>query len=125
LEVDIWSIISLYQDATNGTKPSAEESSKLNLLVWRGLLPFLGLLYPMSAVIGLMSGVFVRAFGLDTKLKLFKFSNHWFYLFTGDHAKLRKYKHLRQSDSVYLFTHADILIDTQSGPRLYTGFIVD
>jgi hypothetical protein len=89
------------------------------------VMPFLGFTYLNASIFGLLSGRFIRIFGIDTALKLFRFKNQWFYLFNGYHFKLKKYRFLKKKNKKFLFAQADILIDSTSGTQLYSGVIVD
>lgn len=96
-----------------------------NEQVWRFAMPFILLEYLIAVILGAVSGRFVRITRLDTKFKLLRFKNHWFYAFNGQYKGFKKYKHLQKESKNFLFTKADILIDTTDGPRLYSGIVVD
>lgn len=105
-----------FQD-TNGT-PIKDKFSN-------NIFPFLGFLYLSSVLIGAVGGRLIRITRLDTKFKLLKFKNYWFYLFNNEHTKFKKYRHLKETNKKHLFTIADILIDTSSRTNLYSGVVVD
>lgn len=97
-------------------------------LLHKQIAPFLMFLYSISILLGLLSGRFVSITRLDTKFKLLRFKNYWFYLFTGKHTELKRIKCTNKEeikDKKWLFTVADILIDTNSKPKLYSGIIAD
>lgn len=89
-------------------------------------MPFLAVLYLTSIVLGLAMGRIVRITELDTRIKLLRFKNFWFYLFNGYHGSLKKFKHLKkQPNEVFLLTTADILVESNDKMHLYSGAIVD
>jgi len=79
----------------------------------------------VALLLGFSSGRIVRLTKLDTKIKLLRFKNFWFYLFTGNHADFKKMNFLSSKDKKHVLTHADILINTDSETHLYSGFVVD
>jgi hypothetical protein len=83
------------------------------------------LLYTSSILLGLLSGRLIRITKIDTKFKLFRFNNYWFYLFNGEHTRFKKMRHLKESNRKHLFTKADILIDNNTNTDLYSGIVVD
>lgn len=124
--IDLGEVVDFYKKISSESQRfKDDDGTSVSELAKDKILPFLGLLYAMSLVLGVVSGRFVRFAGLDTTWKLFRFQNHWFYLFSGDHAKLSKYRFLRKKNKRFLFTQADILIGSGSGTNLYTGIIVD
>ena len=89
------------------------------------VLPFLGLLYMQALIVGAILGQGVRWTAIDTKLKIFRFKNQWFYLFTGNHRKFRKYQaHVRDTNR-FLFLVVDVMIESGGKNKLYTGTLVD
>lgn len=87
--------------------------------------PFISFLYLSIILIGAVSGRFIRITKIDTKFKLLRFKNYWFYLFNGQHTSFKKMKHLKRINKKHVFTKADILIDSNSKTHLYSGIIVD
>lgn len=90
------------------------------------LVPFLLITYGVAAFLGYFFSRLVSALGLDTRWKILRFNNFWFYLFSEHHSKIKKFHHFKQdSETRFLLTQADILVDTSSGTRLYSGVVVD
>lgn len=94
-------------------------------------LPFFLIELVFSFVIGVISGRLVVLLNLDTTWKIFRYKNYWYYLFTARALKIPKYKisktktHEAEHRNVFLFSHIDVMIDTDTGPMLYTGILVD
>lgn len=82
-------------------------------------------LYFLSWLGGILGGRLVRIFRLDTSFKLLRFKNYWFYFFLGQHTRLKNFRHLREENKKFLFTKADVLVDTNSGSVLYSGILID
>lgn len=124
-EIDLEGIIDTFKDINNPNSRNDPDSNLLRKLLSDKVFPFIGFLYLISFILGAISGRFIRISGIDTRLKLFRFKNYWFYLFNGHHTGFKKMKHLKQKNKRHLFTKADILIDANNEPRLYSGIIVD
>ena len=97
----------------------------LKSVITSSVLPFLGFLYFSSILTGALAGRLVRITRIDTKFKLLRFKNYWFYVFTGEQTKFKKLKHLKERKKKHLFTVADILIDSNNKTHLYSGIVVD
>ena len=124
--IDLSEIIDQFKDINNpNVKISKEGSPSINELLFGKASPFIGFLYASSTLSGLMLGRFVRITGIDTKFKILRFKNYWFYLFNGHHTSFKKMKHLKKVNSRHLFTKADVLIDSNKDTYLYSGIVVD
>ncbi|WP_075342522.1 hypothetical protein [Tenacibaculum agarivorans] len=86
--------------------------------------PYLGFLYVSSVVLGLISGRLIRILRLDTKFKILRFKNYWFYFFNSQHTRFPKMRPLKVKGKKHLFTWGDILINSD-GNKLYSGYIMD
>jgi len=125
-EIDLGKIIDKLKDLNNPQYRFAKsDDTPIKELINTTVSPFIGFLYVSSILWGSISGRFVRISRIDTKFKLLRFKNYWFYLFNGQLTSFRKMKHLRKRNKRYLFTKADILIDTNSETHLYSGIVVD
>lgn len=123
--IDLGEIVDKFKDINNPEfRFSNSDSYQLNVSINK-IPPFIGFLYTSSIISGLLSGRVVRISRLDTKFKLLRFKNFWFYLFNGQHTNFKKMQHLGERDKKHLFTKADILIDTNSQTLLYSGIVVD
>jgi hypothetical protein len=126
LDIDLGVVIDSYKSLSDPAfKYQESEGEPIKLIFTKKVFPFLAFTYLSAIIIGLLSGRLVRMTSIDTKWKLFRFKNQWFYLFNGYHVKLEKYKFLKTKNKRFLFTQADVLIDTNEGSKLYSGFIVD
>lgn len=89
------------------------------------LFKFLFFIYIISFILGAFLGRVIRITKLDTRFKLLRFKNYWFYLFNGQHSDFKKFRHFKERNKKHVFTKADILIDTNEKPYLYSGIIID
>ncbi|MBS1769309.1 MAG: hypothetical protein JSS77_06575 [Acidobacteria bacterium] len=124
--IDLGRVFDAYKDMSDaghrfvsGTGPSVNEHLR------QEVLPFLGWLYLQAVMIGMVSGQLVRWTGLDTRFKLFRYKNKWFYLFTGVHRSFRKYRPYFAGSNRILFLKADVLVEVAGGTKLYSGILVD
>ena len=125
-EVDLGEIIDKLKDINNPQYRHAKsEDTPIKELINTKVSPFIGFLYVSSILLGSISGRFIRISRIDTKFKLLRFKNYWFYLFNGQHTSFKKMRHLKKRNKRYLFTKADILIDSISKTHLYSGIVVD
>lgn len=125
-KIDLGEIIDKFKDINSSDfRFEQEKVTDLEVLIREKAAPFLGFLYLISTLFGLISGRFIRISRLDTKFKLLRFKNYWFYLFNGQHTGFKKMKHLKEKNKKHLFTKADILIDSNSETLLYSGILVD
>lgn len=125
-DIDLGRIFDAYKDMSDGdhrfagsTGLTVDEHFKSEVL------PFLGLLYLQGFMIGLLSGQIVRWTALDTRFKLFRFKNQWFYLFTGIHRRFRKYQPHYSDANRFLFVKVDLMIEAAGSAKLYSGTLVD
>lgn len=126
IEIDLGEIIDKFKDLNNEDfrfKKSVD--TPIKKLINKEAFPFIGFLFLTSILIGSISGRFIRITRLDTKFKLLRFKNYWFYLFNGQHTSFKKMKHLKIKNKKHVFTKADILVDSNSKNHLYSGIIVD
>ncbi len=105
--------------------PKDNERIPLAQMFISKLGPFIGLLYLLSALIGITSGRLVRTLKLDRRFKLLRFKNYWFYILNGENFDFKKFKSLKQENKKLLFTKADILIEQNSENALFSGIVID
>ena len=112
-----------YQTANGLENLDNDDFSKLS----SHLIKFLLFTFVIAFITGFLSGRIVRIFRLDTINKFFRYKNHWFYLFAGEVARIKKYRNQIKirPDEKFLFTRADVLISTNNGNKLYSGILVD
>lgn len=124
--IELGQIIDKFKDINNPEiRVANSDNISINDLINQKAAPFIGLLYTSSILFGTITGRFVRISGIDTRFKLFRFKNYWFYLFNGHHTSFKKMKHLKDGKTRHLFTKADVLIDTNDKTYLYSGIVVD
>lgn len=125
-EIDIAEIIDKFKDINNPEyRLSSNHDTKFNELIEEKVTTFVGFQYLISSILGALSGRLIRITKLDTKFKLLRFKNYWFYIFNGQHDGFKKLKHLKPKNRKHLFTKADVLIDSSGKTLLYSGIVVD
>jgi len=125
-EIDLGETIDKLKDLNSENfRYKESEDTPIKELMNTKALPFVGFLYLTSFLIGSVSGRLIRISKIDTKFKLLRFKNYWFYLFNGQHTSFKKMRHLRIRNKKHIFTKVDILIDSNSKTHLYSGIIVD
>lgn len=125
-DIDLGEIIDKFKDINSPDfRLTKSEDTPLKELIRSKVSPFIYFLYISSIIFGSISGRFIRFIGIDTKFKLLRFKNYWFYLFNGHHTNFKKMKHLKKKNKRHLFTKADILIDSNNKTILYSGIVVD
>lgn len=126
LKIDIAEVIDKFKDINNpDIKLTHPHDSSFNELIISKVSPFVGFEYLISLILGALSGRLIRITRLDTKFKILRYKNYWFYIFNGQYGGFKKLKHLGQENKKHLFTKADILIDSSSSTLLYSGIVVD
>lgn len=124
--INLEEIINIFKDLNNPDYHLETNYSKtINETIKESVLPFLTFLYTSSFIIGLMTGRVIRITRIDTKFKLLRFKNYWFYVFSGELTSFKKMKHMKEVNKNHLFTVADILIDSDGKTNLYSGVVVD
>ena len=91
----------------------------------KNLAPFVFSVSVFAVVLGFLSQRAVHVWRLDQKFKLLRYKNLWFYLFRGTLTEGKSAEFLRRKNAIFVYTLADILVDTETGPKLYSGIIVD
>ncbi len=126
IKLDLAEIIDKFKDINNPEiRLTNPKNTSFNDLILDKICPFIGFQYLLSVMLGTLSGRIIRITKLDTKFKILRYKNYWFYLFNGQYGAFKKLKHLEQKNKKHLFTKADILIDSNSKTHLYSGIIVD
>lgn len=125
-DIDLGRVFDRYKDLADGSfRHSQNEGKPLDAHFRQEILPFLALLYLQAFLLGLLSGQLVRWTGADTRFKILRFKNKWFYLFTGIHRRIRKYQPHFQEENRFLFAIADILVEAGGSTKLYSGTVID
>jgi hypothetical protein len=98
--------------------------------------------YLLAVFIGYFSYLVVRTFKLDVKLKILRFKNQWYYIFSGEFKSFKKFEKAKQlfrekktieqllkpnSDNQFKYfpVRADVLVKEDSKVILYTGYVID
>lgn len=125
-EIDLGIIIDKFKQVGNPDFLFTEsDETPIKELINSNVSPFIIFLYTSSILFGSILGRLVRMTQIDTKIKILRFKNYWFYLFNGHHTNFKKMKHLKLQNKRHLFTKADILIDSANKTHLYSGIVVD
>lgn len=125
-EIDIVLLINKFKEISSpDLKFTTETEIASSKILTDKILPFLSFLYLLSIITGSLTGRLIRISKLDTKFKLLRFKNYWFYLFNSHHTDFKRMKHLKIRNKRHLFTRADILVESASKTHLYSGIIVD
>ena len=123
---DLGKVFDAYKDMSDGAHRYLNDPGfSVDEHVRTQVLPFLALLYMQACIIGALAGQVVRWSGMDIKFKLFRYKNQWFYLFTGNHRRLKKYKPYFADANRFLFLKADVLVEVGGTTKLYSGTLVD
>jgi hypothetical protein len=126
VKIDIGEVVDKLKDINNPNfRLTKSNDTSINDLINNRAAPFIGFLYLVSIITGSLLGRLIRISRLDTKFKLLRFKNYWFYLLNGQHSGFKKLKHLKERNKKHIFTNADILIDSNSKTHLYSGIVVD
>lgn len=125
-DIDLGKVFDAYKNMSDSAyRHSKDTGLTLDDHFRNEVLPFLALLYVQAFILGLLSGQVVRWTGLDTKFKILRFKNQWFYLFTGIHRRFKKYQPHFNETNRFLFVKADVLIEAGGTTKLYSGTLVD
>ena len=89
--------------------------------------------YSLAAFLGIGFHYLIRKSGVDKKLKLLRFKNPWYYIFSGEILKFKKFLNAvsdldineLEEDTNVLTTYADVLVEQSGESRMYTGYVVD
>lgn len=89
--------------------------------------------YAFAMFAGFLLHFLVQKTNLDKKSKLFRFKNTWYYVFSGEILKFKKF--LNADPNLQLnsiekkqhsrVTYADVLCEENGKSKLYTGYVVD
>ena len=89
-------------------------------------------IYSISFSIGVMSSRVIRYLKLDKHLKILRFKNQWYYLFSGEIFEFKKFKsaanilgRVNVHQKEVQLAKADILISNGGNNEFYTGYVVD
>lgn len=125
-KLDIAEIIDKFKDINNpDVRLTGLNKTSFNDIILGKVCPFVGFQYLLAIILGTLLGRIIRITRLDTKFKLLRYKNYWFYIFNGQYGGFKKLKHLEQKNKKHLFTKVDVLIDSNSKTHLYSGIIVD
>ncbi|CAA0236521.1 hypothetical protein [Tenacibaculum maritimum] len=129
-------IFSVFYEISN--PPEKGMSTKTIEFINNGIYLFLIHLlniYFLSIFIGYSLTRLVRYFKLDKFLKILRFKNQWYYIFSGEILDFSKFKNVNKilgevkgeyNKFKHYPPHADILVDTNSGTTcLYSGYVID
>ena len=126
-QIDIDALVAQYKILN--AEQSNETNGPVNTVSIKNVIDasweFVAFLYATSLLLGLVAGRLVRTTNLDTRFKLLRFSNSWYYLLTNKHALFKRFKAHRVVDKQFLVAAVDVLINVNDKPRLSSGMVVD
>ena len=120
-------------DGTNETEEATKKFINNDLITF--LLYSLGV-FLFASFSGWFCSRMIRVFNLDKKYKIFRYNNQWYYIFSGEVLKMKKFeeahkfsfKNNKGDEQDTLMTYADILVsvsEQNDRKELYTGYVVD
>ncbi|WP_341900008.1 hypothetical protein [Fluviicola taffensis] len=94
------------------------------------------IVFTLAGFIGLIFSRLIRLMRWDIHFKIFRFQNQWYYVFSGEIKRFKKFKHLKRilgevdgevvkTNQTHFPPYGDILVEDGGQQNLYTGFIVD
>lgn len=101
---------------------------QLNIFVCFNLI-----IYLTAAFLGVSFHYIIQKMDLDKKMKIFRFKNYWYYVFSGEILKFKKFIkasidveiNAMSENSRAIVTYADILCNESGQSKLYRGYVVD
>jgi len=116
-----------------------------NNFIEKGIVTFIiheFIVFVIAICLGYLSYLVIRTTKLDISLKILRFKNQWYYVFSGEFKSFKKFKKAKiffnekkAIDSIlkptsknqfqYYPVRADILLKENSEANLYTGYIID
>ncbi len=131
LELKISNVFSIHKNLLSNDELSSKSIGFVDNNLQSFLLYSLSV-YALSISLGYLSARLIRVLKLDRKSKIFRFKNQWFYILKGEIFDFDKFKRAfttlnkpnldtKNVDMVF----ADVLVDSDEGTKLYTGFVAD
>ncbi|NHM03285.1 hypothetical protein [Flavobacterium celericrescens] len=105
----------LFESLSNNKLP--EETDK-NSKIYLNFLYLILLIYLISAVFGYFSYKIIRILNLDVHVQFLRYKNYWHYL-----SRSKKINGNQYSNNKYLYTQADVLVQTNEKNELYGGYL--
>lgn len=106
-------------------KIGANQLPDLSYIPLTYILKYLGFVVFTASVSGFLAHKFIRNFKIDLYVEVFRFSNHWNYIFNGEILANKKYKALYNGK--YKETIVDIVIPGEApyGNKMLSGYLAD
>lgn len=132
--LDVFTVFrDITSDGTNGTQKPTEDFLNNDIITF---LLYSLFAFSFSSFLGWACSRFIRVRHWDKKYKLYRFKNQWYYVFSGEILKMKKFKEAHKDsfktdkgkEQDTLITYADILVsvsDQNDRKELYTGYVVD
>lgn len=93
---------------------------------------YLLIVYFLSFLAGSLITRVIRSFKWDKSLKILRYKNHWYYVFSGEIFEFKKFKSAANilgkpslKDKEIQLSKVDILLNNGGEPEFYTGYVVD
>lgn len=87
------------------------------------LIKYAGILIGITLSLALLFFWMIRAFRLDLKTSIFRFSNHWHYYFKGEILNTSDFQHLSRRGKVIDTVVDAVVKTTEKQTLLYTGYL--
>ncbi len=127
----------IFRDITSDGSHETQEATKnfINYNITTFFIYSIGV-FLFATFLGWFCSRLIRFLKWDKKYKLFRYSNQWYYIFSGEVLNLKKFeeahkfsfKNNKGHEQDTLMTYADILVsvsEQNDRKELYTGYVVD
>jgi len=130
-QIKISEIVTLYKEIVN-EGIELGKNSKYFLAKYHIFMIYCFCLYFVAWISGFLLSRVIRFFHLDRKIKILRYKNPWYYLFSGEVFHFKKFKKavnvLDRPDlslEKVQMTLADILVKSGGKNELYSGIVID
>ncbi len=130
-------VFTIFRDITSDGSHETQEVTKnfINNNITTFFIYSVGV-FVLATFLGWFCSRLIRFLKWDRKYKLFRYSNQWYYIFSGEVLNLKKFeeahkfsfKNNKGQEQDTLMTYADILVsvsEQNDRKELYTGYVVD
>lgn len=130
-------VFTIFRDITSDGSHETQEATKnfINNNITTFFVYSVGV-FLLATFLGWFCSRLIRFLKWDRKYKLFRYSNQWYYIFSGEVLNLKKFeeahkfsfKNNKGQEQDTLMTYADILVsvnEQNDRKELYTGYVVD
>lgn len=133
ISVDSMNVLSFFETVNNQkVSESKEAQSLVENPVHFGY--YLLIVYGLSFICGILLSRLIRASNLDKRIKMLRFKNQWYYIFSGEIFDFKKFKSAantlgKESEKgkkkIVELSKVDVLISNGGDNEFYSGYVVD